>query len=369
MQNAEKAIARPDASQQVNPAFVSLLIPCRNEVAHIRQCLESVQRNDYPKDRLEVLVIDGMSTDGTRAILDEFAASDARIRILSNPSRITPAALNIGVRAARGSVIMRMDAHAHVPDDYIRRCVEALFAYGADNVGGVIRTVPQRDTLLGRAIAACVSERFGVGNAYSRIHVSEPIWFPALFCGCYRADVFQRIGLFNEKLIRSQDIEFNLRLQQRGGRGLLVPTIVSTYYARSEFAPFARHTLFSGVWAVLPFAYSPIVPVSWRHLVPLAFVATLTTLSGVALAGSHLALLLLIGVLATYGAASLVASISVAWRRREPALALVMPVVFGAFHVLYGLGSLWGVIRAAKAIASNRFRRPVPAAQTQPTPR
>jgi succinoglycan biosynthesis protein ExoA len=341
------ATTLPEPEQPHQPPLVSLIIPCRDEGEYIGRCLQSILANDYARDRLEVLVVDGGSTDGTLQILRDIGATDSRVRILSNAARITPAALNVGVRAARGTVIMRMDAHAHVPADYIRRSVEALFAYGADNVGGIIHTVPRRSTLLGRAIAACLSNEFGIGNSYSRTHVSNPVWFPALFGGCYRVEVFERVGLFDERLVRTEDLEFNLRLQRLGGRGLLVPWISSTYYARSGLGEFLRHTYGNGVWATMPFAYSSIVPVSLRQVVPLGFVLTLTALFlSATVTDGRSADLVLALILATYAIASCSATVSIGWRRRDWALLPVLPFLFAGFHLTYGLGSLWGAVQA-----------------------
>ena len=105
-----------------------------------------------------------------------------------------------------------------------------------------------------------------------RVHTDEPKWVDTVFGGCYRREVFDRVGLFNENLVRGQDMEFNLRLKKAGGKTLLVPDIVSYYYARSDIKSFWKHNFTNGVWAILPFLYSPIMPVSWRHLVPLIFV-------------------------------------------------------------------------------------------------
>ena len=198
----------------------------------------------------------------------------------------------------------------------------------------------------------------------------EPIWFPALFCGCYRAEVFRRVGLFNERLTRSQDLEFNLRLQRAGGRGLLVPSIVSTYYARSGLGDFVRHTYGNGVWAILPFAYSDIIPVSWRQVIPLGFVLTLGALAAFAVAAnSTIAAMLLASVFGAYLVANLVASFSSARRRNDWSILLALPVVFTTFHVTYGLGSLWGALRVVREWIVNGFRRPSPIVPTLPASR
>ncbi len=338
--------------------FVSVIVPCFNEVDFIGACLDSIIGGIYPTDRMEVLVVDGMSRDGTRAILEDYARRHPFIHILDNPRRITAAALNVGIARARGEVIAWMSAHNRYARDYLKQAVEHLEAYGADNVGGVLVTVPREETLIGRAIACALSHPFGVGNSYTKIHVKEPRWFDAVFGGCYRREVFERVGLFNERLVRGQDMEFHIRLRKAGGRILLAPAVVSYYYARADLASFFRQNWSNGIWAVLPFLYSSVIPVSWRHLVPLGFVGGL-------LASAALAAVmppgrwLLGGLGGLYLVANLAASAHVALRERNLRYLAAMPLVFGALHIAYGLGSLWGVARAARISTSRpRARRP-----------
>ena len=220
--------------------LVSVVVPCRNEERHIAQCLDSILACDFPQERLEILVVDGCSDDGTRAILARYAERYARIHVLDNPKRITPTALNIGVLAARGEIIMRMDAHVIYPASYISQLVGALEETGADNVGGIIATLPGDDSATARAIAVGLSHPLGVGNSYFRVGSRERRWTDAVSFGCYRRQVFERIGLFDEELVRNQDDEFDLRLIKHGGRVLLLPEVVSQYYARRSLRQVAR---------------------------------------------------------------------------------------------------------------------------------
>lgn len=326
--------------------FVSVVIPCRDEVQYIRGCLDSILANDYPKDRYEVLVVDGMSRDGTRAIAEDYGRRYPFVRVIDNPKGTTPAALNIGVRGAKGELIVRMDAHAGVEEGYISKCIAALKKYGADNVGGIMKTLPREDTLTARAVATVLSSRFGVGNSYFRIHTRSPKWVDTVFGGCYRKEVFERTGLFNENLLRGQDMEFNLRLKRAGGKTLLDPGIVSFYYPRCEFGVFVKNNYHNGLWAILPFLYSPIRPVSWRHLAPLAFVSALIASAGPALAG-WLGWAPFLALAGAYAAASLGASIHAAAAAKELRQALILPIVFLGLHLSYGLGSLAGAGRLA----------------------
>jgi glycosyltransferase involved in cell wall biosynthesis len=333
--------------------FVSVIIPCLNEERFIGACLDSVLAGDYPLHDLEVLVVDGGSRDGTRAVVEEYARRHPAVRLLDNPRRITPAALNIGIRNARGQAIVRMDAHATVSPDYVRRCVEALQAHQVDNVGGAMVTLPRDPSPFAEAITAALSHPFGVGNSAFRTRVSAPRLVDTVFGGCYRREVFERIGYFNEELASSQDIELNTRLRRAGGRILLLPDVVSRYYTRSSFGSFVRNNFRNGAWAILPFAYTSVTPISWRHVVPLAFVVALGGGVVAAALWPRLAWLAL-GIAVAYGAAALVAAGDVARRGHRWWLLPVMPLVFGALHLAYGCGSLVGLAQ----VAALRLRRP-----------
>lgn len=202
--------------------FVTVIVPCRNEERYIRGCLDSLIANDYPKDRLEILIVEGMSDDSTPTIVEEYAASYSFIRVIANPRRIKPTALNLGVQQSRGDVIMIADAHSFYPVDYISSNVKYLLDSGADNVGGVGRILPARQTKIAQTISLVLSHPFGSGNAYVKTGSSKPRWTDAVAFGCYRREIFQRIGMFREELVRSSDLDFNNRIRRAGGKILLV---------------------------------------------------------------------------------------------------------------------------------------------------
>jgi len=286
--------------------FVSIIIPCRNEEKFIGKCLDSIIAQDYPKDRLEVLVVDGMSEDGTREIVERYTDMSLRARslachceqseaisardklrnlgiatslpalamtlkLLNNPKKVTPCALNIGIKNAKGEIILWMSAHSRYEKDYISKCVKYLKEYDADNVGGVMITLPRDNAFIGKAIATVLSHPFGVGNSVFRTGAKEPKWVDTVFGGCYKKEVFDKIGLFNESLVRSQDMEFNLRLKKTGGKILLAPDIVSYYYPKSNLKDFFIHNFENGSWVTYPLKFG-IKAFSWRHLIPLFFI-------------------------------------------------------------------------------------------------
>jgi succinoglycan biosynthesis protein ExoA len=331
--------------------LVSVIIPCRNEEQSIGRCLDSVLRSEYPAGRLEVIVADGMSQDGTRERVDRYAARDRRVRRIDNPARSTPQALNRAIAAARGNLILRLDAHAALAPDYIARAVDSLERWGADCVGGTMRTLTAGSGVFAEAIRIGLSQPFGVGNAHFRTSSSAkvgweaPRWVDTVFGACWRREVFARIGGFNEHLERSQDIEFSSRLRRAGGKILLSPEMRIDYYARATLGGFCRQNWSNGVWAILPWAHASGTVVRWRHLAPLALVLSL---AGSVAWGAWTGIEWLgWAVAAPYLVANLAASVQAAWRRRSPKLVFLLPVVFASLHLAYGAGSVWGSGRLA----------------------
>jgi len=324
--------------------FVSIIIPCRNEEKFIGKCLDSIIANDYPKDRLEVFVVDGRSEDSTRQILQSYGDAHEYITLLDNPKRITPCAFNIGINCAKGEVIILMGSHSTYKEDYISNCVACLRKYNAENVGGIVKILPRNETRFGKAIVQAMSHPFCTGPAYYKTGVDRPRWVDTVFGGCYRKDVFERIGLFNEALARGQDMEFNVRLRKAGGRILLMPSIISYYYPRSSFMSFCRHALRNGVWAIYPLKFTNHIPVSGRHFVPLLFVVSLVTTGALSFL-SYWFLWLFGLILGSYTILTLYFSVKLAIQEREVSYSVTLPVVFSAFHFCYGLGSIWGAIK------------------------
>jgi glycosyltransferase involved in cell wall biosynthesis len=321
----------------------SVIVPCRNERRFISRCLDSILANDFPKEDYEVIVADGDSEDGSRELLNSYASAHRNLRIIDNPARTAPSGLNLAIREARGDLILRVDAHATIAPDYISKCVVAANASGADNVGGIMHTHPTSEGAWARAIVNALSHPFGVGNSTFRVHSDQPRYVDTVFGGCYRREVFERIGQFNEQLTRGQDMEFNRRLAAAGGRILLIPDIVSHYYARTDLPSFCRHNWSNGVWAIRPFLYSEVMPVRARHLVPMLFVIVVGSLmaAGVFSMSARWAAVL---IAVAYTVAAMAAAAQIAIRERSPQLLMTMPVVFVLLHVLYGLGSLWAAI-------------------------
>lgn len=337
--------------------FVSIIIPCKNEVDFLEGCIDSILASDYPEQRMEILVVDGMSTDGSRPLVNKYANKSTKVYLLDNPRSVTPVALNIGLKNAKGEILIRMDAHAMYPHDYISECVKAISKYDMASVGGSWNIKPRTNNFIARLIIAAFSHKFGVGNnAYrlSRNADAQIVDTVPYFC-CTRntLETFAALdkkqadlALFNEDLVRGQDMDFNNRLRKVGGKVVLVPSISSFYFARTELFGMIRHYFVNGIWAILPILYSKELAISKRHLVPLVFNITLTIAIGLSLI-STIAVWVLAIIISSYTIVSLISSIDIAIKKRDPRYALCMPLIFLALHMSYGLGSLYGVFKVA----------------------
>src|SRR5437879_13249335 len=260
--------------------LVTAVIPCRNEARYIGPCLESLIGCDYPKDRLAVLVCDGRSRGGTRQIVTGYAARHSFIRLVDNPRRITPCAMNAGIKEARGDVIMPMGAHAVYSPSYISQLVTALEETGADNVGGVLVPLPANGTPLARALAVGLSHPFGVGDSSFRIGAADRRLVDPVPLECDRRAVFDRLGGFDEDVARNQDDELNARLLKQGGRTMLIPEVVPYYYARGSLSQVAR--MFYQYGYFKPLAARKVGRImTVRQVVPALFVVSLAV-TGVA---------------------------------------------------------------------------------------
>jgi len=329
----------------LNQPFVSVIIPCRNEEKFINKCLDSLVASTYPKDRLEILVVDGMSEDRTKEVVNSYSQAHPYIKRLRNPKKITPSAFNLGIRSARGDLIVLMGAHACYEKDYILKCVENIEKYKADNVGGMMKTIPRTDTAVGRAIASVLSHPMGVGNSTFRTGAKAPRWVKTVFGGCYRKEVFEKIGLFNEKLIKGQDMEFNIRLRKNGGKILLVPDIKSYYFARSSLGrSFIKFYFGEGFWALYPAKHIGIQFLSFWRLIPLFFVSSLLSFAVLSFFLPFFFDLFAL-VLFSYVFATLLFSFQISLKAKNFRLFFIIPLIFSTIHFCYGLGSGFAVIK------------------------
>lgn len=320
---------------------VSVIIPARNEEKFIEKCIESFLTCDYPKELIEVIVVDGMSEDGTRKIVRELSERDIRVLLVNNEKKITPVAMNLGVKASKGEYIFFSGAHSEMRSDYISKCIRHALETGADNVGGIMKTEPRISSTVGIAISKVLSSPLGVGGAKFRTGVTKPIEVDTVPFGCYKREVFDRIGYFNEKLVRNQDIEFNLRLKRAGGKIVLFPDIELTYYARSTYRELSKNNFENGFWVIAAKKYAK-VPYSKRHLVPLMFVLFLLLGFLISLVVTYF-LFVYISLLVTYFVTVIIFSFSHALEAKKLNLLFAAIVSYLVLHISYGVGSLLGL--------------------------
>ncbi|PWU18018.1 MAG: glycosyltransferase family 2 protein [Verrucomicrobia bacterium] len=341
--------------------LVSIILPCRNESGRIKECLDSILRQELTEADLEIIIADGVSTDGTREYLQQVAAQSSSVRVLNNPGRIVSTGLNAALREARGQVIIRMDAHTIYAPDYVKQCLQVLRETGADNVGGPMRTTAV--SYKERAIRAVFHSPFAVGGARSHDPDYEG-YVDTVIYGCWHKSLFDRVGDFDEDLVRNQDDEHNLRILRSGGKVYQSPRIRSWYHVRDSFTALFRQYMQYGYWKVLVIRNHRL-PASIRHLVPAAFVGSLALLLmlGWFWQPALWSALILTGVyLATVLAASVITA-----SRNEWELLPVLPVAFCCFHLGYGYGFLRGILDflvlhkapAAKFVQLTRKRQPV----------
>jgi len=326
-----------------NLPLVSVIVPCRNEERYIKDCLSSILEQDYPRERMEILIVDGMSQDKTRQFLKEYQERYSFIRVLDNPKRVTPSALNIGIKNSKGDVIVLFGAHAIYEKNYISKCVKYLEEYGADNVGGTMLTLPANNSFLAKAIAISLSHSFGVGNSHFRTAAKKPRLVDTVFGGCYKREVFKKIGFFNENLVRGQDMEFNLRLKRANGKILLLPDIISHYYPKSSLKDFLVRNFKNGFWQVYEFKFTKKL-FCLRHYIPLLFVLNLlgSIIMAVFFPPFLLLFLLTIGI---YFLFTFYVSLRIAVDRKKWQYLFLMPVVFICRHFPHGLGSLAAFVK------------------------
>jgi len=322
-----------------NLPFVSILIVVYNEERYIEKCIGSILTQDYPKNKYELIIIDGLSTDNTRSIIKQIINSNlTKIRLIDNPKKILATGWNIGVKQAKGEVIIRIDAHSYVANNFIKTNIEYLDKIkDADCVGGIIESV--NDSFMGKVISLAMSSPFGVGSARFRTGGYEG-YVDTVAYGAYRKRIFDEIGLFDEKLVRNQDDEFNYRLIKSGGKIFLTPKIKSYYYPRSSLNKLWKQYYQYGYWKVRVIQKHKL-PASLRHLVPVTFVLSLIG-SGCFALFSKIGISLLFLLLSTYLLTSCIFSVKIALKKGLIFLP-ILPLTFACLHLSYGIGFLQGI--------------------------
>lgn len=256
--------------------MLSVICPIYNEEEYISQCIESILMQDYPKNDLEILFVDGMSKDKTRDIVKEYSEKYSFIHLLDNPKKIVPCAMNIGIKASRGDVIIRLDAHANYEKNYFSALSHRLIELGAENVGVVCKTDVLNKTPKTLAIREVLSNKFGVGNSVFRTGIDKVMEVDTVPFGCYRRDTFERFGMYDERLIRNQDFELNYRIRKGNGRIFIVPDSYCTYFARETFKKLWIQNYKNGLWGIRTILFTENRnSLALRHYIPMIFVLSL----------------------------------------------------------------------------------------------
>lgn len=316
--------------------LVTILVPMRNEEDFIAGCLASLREQDYPAACLEILVLDGASTDRSTEIVQAITAEDPRVRLLPNPDRLQAAGMNLGIREAKGDIIVRADAHAVYGPEYVSICVGHLVAGRAENVGGVQH--PEGKTPFAAAVAAALQTPLGAGNAPYRL-AKELRYADTVWLGAWRTEPLRELGGFRADMAANEDYELNCRLREKGGRILLDPSLPSTYYPRTSPRRLWRQYWQYALGKIQCLRAHPDSLVLRQLLVPLAIAgiivsAVLTPFSVIpfTVVGGCYLLMLLLG--------SLLAAKRFGWRHL-----LFLPFIYLIIHMAWGLGFWWGLLR------------------------
>lgn len=341
--------------------LVSVIIPCRNESQYIVSCLRSLVEGQYPPEQLEIIVVDGMSSDNTRALAEEYGArSHANIRVIENIGISMPRGANLGLQRANGDILFVLNAHSHYSPDYVAVCVKAIRDGVVDCVGGVIRYSDNSGSLWSPAIRLAQSHPFGVGNATHKTkHVSEMFLSDSAGFPAAHRDVWEKAGLYHEALKHSQDFDLFSRMRAAGIRIAVHPAAVATYHARDSLGAFIRYVWRNGVWITLPMRLTS-SRFALRHFVPAAAVGIASSLLVTSLWWLP-ALWFLAGLSSMYALIAAGIAIRVALQKRRLTMLITVPAALFLQHTIMGVGTWWGLIVPidAEARRAGRTRPPM----------
>jgi len=323
--------------------LLSIICPIYNEEKYIAACIESILAQDYPKDDLEVIFADGMSSDRTREIVADYTARYPWIRLIDNPDHIVPSALNRAIEASHGDIIMRLDAHATYSTNYFSALSYAIQTYDADNVGAVCHTDVLNKTSKTLAIKAVLAHPLGVGNSAFRTGILKAKEVDTVPFGCWKRSTFDKYGKFDVRLVRNQDIEFNKRIHRGGGKIVIIPETYSTYYARETYSKLAQNNYGNGKWNILTVWYTQqLQSLSVRHFIPLAFLLSLV----LPILGTLFWLpLIWVALISLSMYSSVVSVFSMRLAKKEKLRFLYVTKTFFILHLSYGWGSLVGILK------------------------
>ncbi len=319
---------------------LSIIIPCLNEERYIKSCIESILLANLEAYAKEIIFVDGGSLDRTVEIIEEYQKNYSFIKLLHNPKKFTPISMNMGIEASSGDYVFIISAHAKYEKDYFSKLVKYIKELNANCVGGVLQTEVKSSNKKSNSIKEILTHRFGVGNADFRTGSSKIREVDTVAFGCYTKETFEKYGLYDERLIRNQDIELNKRIVNGGGKIYLIPDVQCTYYARENFRALAKNNYSNGYWNILTAYYTKTLnSLSLRHFIPLIFLLSLLTPLLFSLFVPKFIYIMLFS-LSSYLALVIIMSLKL---RGEEKSFFSLIMSFLTLHISYGVGSLVGV--------------------------
>ena len=323
--------------------MVSIICPVYNEEKYIKNCIDSILLQDYSFNNLELILIDGNSNDNTVNIIKEYSKKYNWIKLINNSDKIVPIALNLGIKASKGEIIIILSAHASYAKNYFSLLVKKLCEFNADIVGSICKTDILNKNSKTLAIKEILGNRLGVGNSLFRIGVNSVKETDTVPFGCYRKEVFQKYGYFDTRLVRNQDIEFNKRIKKKGGKIFIVPDTYSIYYARETFFEIAKNNFQNGKWNIMTIFFTKqLSSLSIRHFIPMIFVLSLLLPLFFLFISSKILLFSLFSLI-SYFLLILFTSIILSIKKKLNILYLLSGFI--VLHFSYGFGSFTGLIK------------------------
>ena len=324
---------------------VSVVIPVYNEEKFIKGLIKSLLIQDYEKKKTEVIFIDGNSNDKTvKMIQEELKEKSITYKIIQNPERITPKSVNMGIKEAKNDIIIRLDAHSEYPSNYISKCVYYINNVDADNVGCLF--APKAKNNIAKVIANVVSSKFGVGNSGFRT-TKDSGYVDTVPFGTFRRELFDKIGYFNEELIRSEDNEFNHRIIKNGGKVYLFTDTQIDYYPRDTVSKIMKMGFQNGKWATYT---GYIIPGSMkiRHFIPLFFVLGLIVgIISILMKIKGISMCFIVGILAYFLLDIIFTTKNII---KDGLIQIISFIIYPLFHIAYGIGSIFGIFKIIKKV-------------------
>jgi glycosyltransferase involved in cell wall biosynthesis len=325
---------------------VSIIVPCYNEQSTIRLLLEALLEQTYPRAEMEVIVSDGLSTDGTRDVIAAFQKDfpDLCVRVVENANRSIPSALNRAIESARGEIILRLDGHSKPYPEYVENSVAAHDQGRGTNVGGVWEIRPGAETWIAKSIAIAAAHPLGVGDALYR-HAKRAAEVDTVPFGSFRRMLIEQVGFFDESLLTNEDYEFNARVRKWGGKIWLDPSIRSVYFARPTLLELIRQYWRYGFWKWRMLRRYPDT-LRWRQALPPLFVISLIGLAVLSFF-IPVAGILLAAELLLYFSIMILAGLYAAVQQRKAYLISGLPLAIAVMHLSWGSGLLWSILTSS----------------------